>query len=123
MNAFEKYVSEEMLAQADRLIGWEHGEEAEAIFGADMDAGFYMNDAMSNEFFNKYTHEIIKCMNDYNIRGEKWKEAVIVIHCIYTVALEICENLGMEVFVNEKYQTDADVEFFIDCLKKYMEEN
>mgnify|MGYP003087748653 CR=1 FL=1 len=123
MNAFEKYVANEMIAQADRLIGWEYGEEAEAIFGADMDAGFYMNDAMSNEFFNKYTHEIIKCMNDYNIRGEKWKEAVIVIHCIYTVALEICENLGMEVFVNEKYQTDADVEFFVECLKKYMEEN
>lgn len=73
MNAFEKYVANEMIAQADRLIGWEYGEEAEAIFGADMEAGFYMNDAMSNEFFNKYTHEIIKCMNDYNIRGEKWK--------------------------------------------------
>lgn len=62
-------------------------------------------------------------MNDYNIRGEKWKEAVIVMHCIYTVAWKICENLGMDMFVNEKYQTDEDVKFFVECLKKYMEEN
>ena len=123
MNAFEKYVANEMIENADKLIGCEYGEEAEALFGADMDAGFYMNDSMSKEFFDKYTHEILACINDYNIHAEEGEEAYLIMNCIYTVAWRICENLGMDALLGKGYQTDADVDFFIECLKKYMEEN
>ena len=123
MNAFEKYVANEMIANADKLYGREYGDEAEAFFGADMDAGFYMNDSMSNEFFEKYFNDILACIHRFNIRDEEGKEARLIMNCIYTVANRICESLGTDMFFGEKYQTVVDVEFFIECLKKYMEEN
>ena len=125
MNAFEKYVANEMLSQADRLIGCEYGEEADRIFGNDLEAGAYMYGKCNCiSFISTYLCDLQKAVKKYYITTSyAEKPELFIIECIYNTAFDIVDRMSTAAFRGERYQTDADVEFFIECLKKYMEEN
>ena len=125
MNAFEKYVANEMLAQADRLIGCEYGEEADRIFGNDLEAGAYVCGKPSCMYFvNVYIDGLRKAVKKYNITTSYAENPeLFIIECIYNTAFDIVDRMSTAAFRGERYQTDADIEFFVECLKKYMEEN
>ena len=120
MNAFEKYVVEEMVSQADALIGCEYGEEADCIFGNDLEAGAYIygrDNCIS--FINTYFGDMQEAVKKYYITTSYTENPeLFIIECIYNTAFEIVDMMSTAAFRGEYYQTDADVEFFVECLKK-----
>lgn len=125
MNAFEKYVVGEMVINADALIGCEYGEEAQAIFGKELEAGAYMY-GRSNciSFINTYLCDLQEAVKKYYITTSYVENPeLFIIECIYNTAFDIVDMMSTDAFRGEYYQNRVDVEFFVECLKKYMEEN
>lgn len=119
MNDLEKFVANEMIAQADRLIGHEYGEEAEAIFGDDLAGGAYVY-GRSNcmDFVNVYFDELRETVKKYRITTSYAENPeLFIIECIYNTAYDIIDQLGTALFRGERYQNEEDVKEFKEELK------
>lgn len=120
MNNFEKFVAGEMISQADKLIGQEYGDEAEAIFGADMEAGAYLY-GIGNcmDFVSVYLDGLQEAVKKYRITTSYAENPeIFIVECIYNTAYDIVDQLGTALFRGERYQNEDDVKEFKEELKK-----
>lgn len=123
MNAFEKFVVEEMVSQAEMLVGCEYGDEVDCIFGNDLEAGSYIYQRCNCiNFVNTYLCDLQKAVNKYNITTSyEDNHELFIIECIYNTAFDIVDRMNTAAFRGKRYQTEKDIEEFRSDLYKMME--